>query len=223
MTFLRIAWSAAASAVMLLSLNTVCLSAGPEADTGDIASFLHDLGSKVADFKTLKTEFIQEKEMALFRDKLVLKGRIFLEKPATVAWHVDSPVRSSVLITDKVIRQWDEDTNQVREISLAKNPVFQNVLNQLTVWFSGDYSSLIGVNTISIVRREPLALEFLPMEKNIAYKVIKKITITFRDDRKYLQQIRIEERSGDVTTIIFRNTQLNVPLDAGSFEVKGHV
>jgi outer membrane lipoprotein-sorting protein len=193
----------------------------PSPSQPELSAFLTSLGKKASDFKTLKTDFIQEKEMALFKDKLVLKGRIYLEKPNKVAWHVDSPLRYSVLITDKVVRQWDEDTNQVQEISLTRNPIFQNVLNQLTVWFSGDYSSLIEINDVRIVKQEPLTIEFTPLEKNIAKKVIKSITITFRDDQKYLTQIRIQELSGDVTTIRFLNTLLNVPLDRASFEVKG--
>jgi outer membrane lipoprotein-sorting protein len=192
-------------------------------ETANLTAFLSDLGKKVSDFKTLKTDFTQEKEMAMFKDKLVLKGRIYLEKPNKVAWHVDSPLRYSVLITDKVIRQWDEDTNQIQEISLTKNPIFQNVLNQLTVWFSGDYSSLIEVNKVRIVKHEPLMIEFIPLKINIASNVIKSITLTFREDRKYLRQIRIQELSGDVTTIHFTNTLLNAPLDGRSFEVKGHV
>ena len=188
----------------------------------DMAAFLNDLGKKVSDFTTLKTEFTQEKKMAMFRDKLVMQGRIYLQKPNKIAWHVDSPVRYSVLITDKLIRQWDEDTNKVQEISLAKNPIFQTVLNQLTVWFSGDYSSLLATNDVRLVQNEPLAIEFMPQEKNVARKVIRSITITFREDRKYLRHIRILELSGDVTTITFTNTLLNVPLDSASFEVKGH-
>ena len=187
----------------------------------DMSSFLSALGKKVSDFTSLKTEFTQEKEMALFKDKLVMKGRIYLQKPNRIAWHVDSPVRYSVLITDRLIRQWDEDTNKVQEISLIKNPIFQNVLNQLTVWFSGDYSSLLAVNTVREVENSPLVLEFVPLEKNIAKKVIKSITLTFREDQKYLKQIQIQELSGDVTTITFFNTLLNVPLDSASFEVKG--
>src|SRR5512145_1902698 len=128
----------------------------------DIPAFMAALGKKASDFKTLKTDFTQEKRMAMFKEKMVMKGRIFLQKPSRIAWHVDSPIRYSVLITDKLIRQWDEDTDQVQEISLAKNPIFQNVLNQLTVWFSGDYRSLLSVNTVRRVQAEPLVLEFTP-------------------------------------------------------------
>jgi outer membrane lipoprotein carrier protein len=222
----RLAGFRAALAMGFLLLGTAGFLSAAEApqaapkDRAEMTAFLGSLGRKVADFKTLKTDFTQEKEMALFKDKLVLRGRIYLEKPNKVAWHVDAPLRYSILITDKMIRQWDEDTNQVQEISLSRNPVFQNVLNQLTVWFSGDYSSLIETNAVRIVRQDPLTIEFLPLEKNITKKVVQGITLTFRDDRKYLQSIRIKEVSGDVTTILFSNTLLNAPLDSSDFEVR---
>lgn len=189
----------------------------------DMTAFMTALGKKASDFRTLKTDFIQEKRMAMFKQKMVMKGRIYLQKPNRIAWHVDSPMRYSVLITDKLIRQWDEDTNKVQEISLAKNPVFQNVLNQMNVWFSGEYGSMLDSNNIRVVKHEPLVIEFIPKENNVARKVIKNITITFRNDQKYLQQIRIQELSGDLTTINFNNTQLNPQLNNAHFEVKGRV
>ena len=193
------------------------------APSADLVALLKNVGKKASNFKTLKTEFVQEKKMVMFKDKLVLKGRIFLEKPNKIAWHVDSPVRYSVLITDKLIRQWDEDSNKVQEISLKSNPLFQTVLSQLTVWFSGEYGSLLDTNDVRVAKRDPLVLEFTPRDNNVSKKVIKNITITFRTDQNYLQQLRILENSGDVTTINFINTILNIPLDVKSFEVKGRV
>ena len=213
---------------MIILMQTAVLFAadsgkGAVAQPADLTSFLQAIGKKASNFKTLKTEFTQEKKMVMFKEKLVMKGRIFLEKPNKIAWHVDSPLRYSVLITDKMIRQWDEDTNKVQEISLIKNPVFQNVLGQLTVWFSGEYGSLLDTNNVRVVKREPLVIEFIPLDNNVSKKVIKSITITFRPDQNYLQQLRIQEVSGDVTTINFLNTILNAPLDSKSFEVKGRV
>lgn len=196
---------------------------GKTSQPSDLSAFLQSIGKKASNFKTLKTEFTQEKKMVMFKEKLIMKGRIFLEKPNKIAWHVDSPVRYSVLITDKFIRQWDEDSNQVQEVSLAKNPIFQNVLSQLTVWFSGEYGSLLDTNDVRVVKRDPLVIEFIPRDNNVSKKVIKNITITFRNDQNYLQQLRIQEMGGDVTTINFINTILNIPLNSSSFEVKGRV
>jgi outer membrane lipoprotein-sorting protein len=108
-------------------------------------------------------------------------------------------------------------------VSLAKNPIFQNVIGQLTVWFSGEYGSLVDTNEVRVVKHEPLVIEFIPRDNNPSKKVIRSITITFRNDQNYLQQLRIQEISGDVTTINFKNTILNTPLDSKSFEVKGRV
>jgi outer membrane lipoprotein-sorting protein len=118
------------SGFLLLFFTTV-LSAADESP--DVTDMLRRLGENVSTFKNLKTEFIQEKNLAIFRNKIILKGRIFLQKPDKIAWHVDEPVKYSVVITDKSIRQWDEDTNRVQETALSGNPVFQNMLNQLTV------------------------------------------------------------------------------------------
>lgn len=193
------------------------------AQPDDLPAFMRSIGKKASNFKTLKTEFVQEKKMALFKDKLVMKGRIYLEKPNKIAWHVDSPVRYSVLITDKIIRQWDEESNKLQEISLKKNPVFQNILSQLTVWFSGEYGSLLDTNTVRIIKQEPLVMEFIPRDNNVSKKIIKSITITFRMDQNYPQQLKIHENSGDITTINFVNTVLNAPLTSKNFEVNGRV
>lgn len=209
-------------AVTALVLLATVTCAAPE-QPADLQSFMATLGKRASDFKTLKTDFTQEKRMAMFREKMVMKGRIYLQKPNRIAWHVDTPLRYSVLITDKLIRQWDADTNKVQEISLTKNPIFLNVLNQMNGWFSGDYSSMLDSNTVRVVKREPLVLEFVPKENNVSRKVIKAIIVTFRHDQKYLQQIRIVETSGDITIISFSNTLLNPVLDNSNFEVKGRV
>jgi outer membrane lipoprotein-sorting protein len=189
----------------------------------DVSGLLRRMGRQVSDFRSLKTDFVQEKDLAIFKNKIVLKGRIYLQKPGRIAWHVDTPVKYSVLITDTMIRQWDEDTNQVQEISLSKNPVFKVALGQLTTWFNGDYISLLNDYTVRIRRQGPFVLEFFPKETNAARKFVKSITITFRDDEKYLKQIKIRETSGDMTTLTFEGTVLNAPLEERFFKVDRRV
>jgi outer membrane lipoprotein-sorting protein len=192
-------------------------------DIADVGSHLKRLEKNMADFKSMKTDFIQEKNLAVFKNKIVLKGRIYVQRPDRVAWHVDRPVKYSVLITDRFIRQWDEDTDKVQEISLSGNPVFRIALKQMTAWFSGSFSSLTEEYNIRIVQQRPFIIEFMPKEKNFARKVIKSVTITFREDERYLSKITIRELSGDVTTISFENTILNIPLDERFFRIEHRV
>jgi outer membrane lipoprotein-sorting protein len=201
--------------------------AGPSsagtADAPGIPELLKRIGERVSEFKTLKTDFIQEKDLAIFKRKIVMRGRIYLQKPNTIAWHVDKPVKYSVLITDTAIRQWDEDTDQVQEIPFSKNPVFKIVLNQMTTWFSGNYGSLLNEYTVKVMQQRPYVFEFMPKESNFSRKIIKSITVTFREDEKYLEKIKIQEMSGDSTTITFEHTVIDVPIDSRFFEVKRRV
>lgn len=193
-----------------------------EQDTG-MRDLLIQLEKQVSDFQSLKTDFTQTKDLAVFRNRIIIKGRIYLRKPGTVAWHVDEPLKYSVLITDKLIRQWDEDADQVQEIPLSKNPMFRVVIDQLTAWFSGRYVQLLDEYTVSAKKTQPLQIEFIPRDSSSVKKVIKAITITFREDRKYLQKVQFDEVSGDSTSIIFKNTEFNAPLKNSDFEVKRRV
>ncbi len=185
----------------------------------DISALLHRLEKKVTGFETLKTDFVQEKNLAIFQKKIVLKGRIYLQRPHKVVWRVDEPVKYSVLITDEFVRQWDEDTNEVQEIPLSRSPVFRAVLDQLTAWFSGRYVSLLEDYDVQVQQQSPFVLRFVPRETSITKKIIKHITVAFRKDEKYLKQIKFQEIGGDSTTIIFKNTILNAPIDDSVFRI----
>jgi len=198
-------------------------AATEEKQSSDMRELLLEMEKQSSDFNSLKTDFVQEKNLAVFRNRIIIKGRIYLKKPDTVAWHVDEPLKYSVLITDKLIRQWDEDTDQVQEIPLSKNPMFRVVIDQLTAWFSGRYVQLLDDYTVSAKKTHPLEIEFIPRESGNMKKIIKAITVTFREDRKYLQKVRFDEVSGDSTTITFKNTIFNAPIDSSDLEVKGRV
>lgn len=215
--------------ILFSAFSLPALAGEPAADgkkqepAAEIAALLDRLGKGVAGFQTLKTEFTQEKRLAVFQHAVVLKGRIVLQKPGRIAWHVDTPVKYSVVISDASVRQWDEDTDRVQEISLAKNPMLQNVLHQLTVWFSGSYGALIKDYDIEVAQTSPYAFRFEPKKTNMAAKVVKQIQVEFREDQKYLRRITIVEQGGDSTVITFTGTLFDVPLDARDFEVKRRV
>ena len=57
----------------------------------DLNTVLSRLEKNMSGIKTIKTEFIQEKELAVFKQKIVLKGSVYIEKPSRLAWHHQRP------------------------------------------------------------------------------------------------------------------------------------
>ena len=205
----------------------VSIDTGASKGTGatGVIEVLERLERNVSSISTLSASFIQKKNMAAFSHEIEMSGRVFIKKPSTLAWHVREPLRYSVLITDKLIRQWDEETDQVHEISLAGNPMLGAVLEQMTVWFGGRYTALTKDYDVSIAAggkdNKAVVLVFTPREQNMASKVIASVSVGLARDERYLSWIKIVEKGGDTTLINFMDTVFDAPLDESKFEVKG--
>jgi len=189
----------------------------------DLYEVLHRLEDNTSEIRTLKTEFVQEKELAVFKEKIILKGMIFLQKPELFAWHIIEPLSYSMVIKGDILSQWDENTKKIQKISLAKNPAFQVAISQMKDWFSGKYTSMTEDYDIIILKRKPASLKFIPKKNTTVGNVIDSVTVTFRDDERYIHQIYIKEKSSDSTLLTFVNTQLNIPLEAAAWEVQPRV
>ncbi len=185
-----------------------------------VYKYLQELGAKSSGVKSLETSFIQEKKLAVFKNKLVIKGRIYLLKPDKIAWHVDDPIKYSLLITDKLLRQWNEETKQIQEMSFTQNPMLKTVFDYLKGWFSGNYVIFLKDYDVQILQQAPPLIEFVPKEKSVVKKIIQGITLCLKEDVRYLKWIKIKNVNGDNTKISFENTILNHSINSTLFEVK---
>ena len=190
----------------------------PEKTRTDLNAVLSRLEKKMSEIKTIKTAFIQEKELAVFKQKVVLKGSVYIEKPSRLAWHVDNPVKYVMIMSEDTITQWDEDTGRVQKMSLSKNPAFEAAIGQMRIWFSGSYAPLLKDYEILLLREKPVSLKFTPKPATLAGNVIKSVTVDFRKDEQYINKIFIEEKGGDTTSLLFVDTRLNIPVEDSAWK-----
>lgn len=215
-----------------LLLGLLCLSwismhvqaSANQQDSGAVDKLeevLSRIEDKVSRMESLRADFVQEKHLAILDKPIVLKGTLFMEKPNLFAWHVEHPLRYSMVVEGGVIRQWDEDTEQVQKISLGKNPAFKMMIQQMRDWFSGTYRPMLAEYRVSLLENDPITLEFIPLDNALARQVIERVTITFAGDERYIQQIQIVERGGDRTLLKFVDILLNAPIAPSAWEVRG--
>jgi outer membrane lipoprotein-sorting protein len=191
-----------------------------EGSAKDINVVLASLEKKMAGVKSIETDFIQEKKMAVFDKKIILKGKIFIQEPDLFSWHTEEPVRYVMLIKADMIKQWDEDSRQVQVLNISRNPAFSIAINQMKVWFEGEYSKLLTDYDANVVSEEPVVLEFMPKKSAGAYNIIKKVRLTFREDERYIARIDIIEKNEDLSSLSFMNTKLNTPIEPSNWELK---
>jgi outer membrane lipoprotein-sorting protein len=158
--------------------------------------------------------------MALFKKPVITKGAILLEMPEKLMWKIESPVKYALLIDGQQAKQWDGETDKTVRISLADQPVFAAVTQQLKAWFAGDYKALSKDYTIKKLEGEKLSFEFIPKPELPQAKIVKRIAVTFQKDKKYIELFQIEEISGDTTKLTFSETKLNSEIDKKEWELK---
>lgn len=208
------------SAIKLFCLNTLLLSLVFQTGASeDQAALLQSLEKNFSTIKTVQTRFKQEKELKIFSRTIVMEGRVVLENPDRLAWRIDSPIKYALVLNGEYARQWDEDSNKVQKMKTAGDPVFEEVIGQIEKWFSGEFASLLNDYDLTVKSEQPPVLEFIPKKGGMIGKVIGRVTISVREDRRYVGQIAIEDVGGDKTTIIFCDTVLNAPVSAKEWEV----
>lgn len=183
------------------------------------AALLKDLEQSFSAIKTVQTRFRQEKELKIFSRTIMMEGRVVLENPDRLAWRIDTPIRYALVLNGEYALQWDEDSNKVQKMKTHGEPVFEEVIGQIEKWFSGEFSSLLNDYDLTVKSEHPPVLEFVPKQGGMLGKVIGRVTISVREDRRYVERIAIEDIGGDKTTITFLDTVLNAPVSAGEWEV----
>jgi len=181
---------------------------------------LERLEAKLSGVRTVQADFVQKKRLAMFRREMTIEGRLAVENPERIAWHVDKPVRYSLVIVGPELSQWDEDTDRVQTMRLDKNPSFKAAFQQMTAWFSGRYASLRERYDVAIAQTDPYVLVFSPKKGSGMEKIIKKIRIVFREDERYINELTLHEASGNTSIIRFSNTRLNEPVDDDAWKVR---
>jgi outer membrane lipoprotein-sorting protein len=210
-----------ASLVLLLATSAAFAAgteAGPPGSVPTAASVLARLETKLSGVTNVQAGFLQERRLSILDQALHLEGRLAVALPDRMAWHVDAPVRYSLVLQGNVARQWDEDTGRVQQLSLARNPVFQVVFQQLQTWFSGRYASLTNDYEVAVQQEQPAILEFRPKPQTFTARDVRRIQVAFQGDECYLRRIEIEENRGDFTAMVFTNAQVNTAIPAALWE-----
>lgn len=193
---------------------------GAQAQDKELEDVLTGIQDKMSKVGSISTGFVQEKNLAMFKQKVTLKGNIYIQKPGRLAWKVSSPIRYALVINDTDITQWDQDSNRVQSVSLNKNPSFQVAIQQMQNWFAGSYKSMEKDYHIKLIGQQPIELEFTPRENAVAANFIQKVTVLFQADGQYIKLITILEKTGDNTVLEFINAKLDQKIPAAAWDVK---
>lgn len=157
------------------------------------------INSANAGVKSLQADFMQVKEMAIVKEKMVSSGKMYFQD-GSLRWEYVKPSKS-VFVTDK-----DQ---------MKSNRMFRSMAGLMA-------GSLTGINlndpSFKVTMYSPgkgYVAELVPLKREIK-QMFTKIRLLFGADNR-VRQVELEESQGR-TVITLSNVKYNVSLDPGLFK-----
>jgi len=170
---------------------------------------LAQYAAQLSEVKTLTSNFLEEKHLALLTQPIQSQGTLAFDKNAQkLRWQYEKPFETGFIIEGP--RVYRLQNGQKKSVQNAMGKI---MAAQMLVWLTLDFDAL--QKNYDIVLKEH-QIVFTPRAQD--HKVVKQITVWLDDKNpRLVTQVRMEEPSGDFVLWKFSQTVLNPPLTKEAF------
>jgi outer membrane lipoprotein-sorting protein len=183
----------------------------------DLVKFKAQFAEIAKKTETIKSDFMQEKNLSMLSEKIVSKGKFWFKKENLLRMEYNSPFKYLVVLNKA--NMYIKDGEKENKISAKSSKLFQQI-NKITVdcvqgavFRNPDFTTNVYENkSVYIVELTPVGRGLKEFFKNID---------VFIDKKDYsVTTIEMNEISGDNTIIHFTNRELNMAIPDALFAIK---
>ena len=183
----------------------------------DITKFKTDFAAATLKTTSIKSDFIQEKNLSMLSEKITSKGKFWYKKESRVRMEYSSPYPYLMILNKEKV--YVKDGQKENKISTKSNKWFQQINKIMIDCMQGTALNNTDFKTKVFENKNTSLVELIPVAKGMKelFKAIKVII-----DKKDFSVISIDmqELSGDNTIIRFTNKELNAAFADTLFIIK---
>ena len=191
------------------------MEAEVKADIPDTAELL----ANIANFKTLRTKFVQTKHLKAFKKPMVLNGELCLDRPGKrFAWHVEKPLKYSCIIANGKLTQWDADSDRTVSVPFSKYPMLEMLSDAMTAFASGDVKALEKDFEAAVSKDGTVVLK--PRSERFAASLITEVELMLDESKTKIVKVRASEKNGDVTELVYTDSVFDSDIPDALWQAK---
>ena len=182
----------------------------------DITKFKVDFAAASLKTTAIKSDFTQEKNLAMLSEKITSKGKFWYKKESRVRMEYNSPYQYLMILNkDKV---YVKDGQKENKISTKSNKMFQQINRIMIDCMQGTALNNTDFKTRVFENKNTSLVELTPVTKGLK-DLFKMINVTVDKKDFSVITIQMQELSGDNTIIRFTNKELNAALADNLFTI----
>jgi len=203
--------------VMLLTGFAVNAQYTGYSAVNDMAVFKTQFSAAAQKTTSIKSDFVQEKNLGMLAEKIISKGKFWFKKDNLVRMEYNQPFQYLMIMNkDKV---YVKDGQKENTVSSKSNKLFQQI-NKITIdCVQGTFLNNADFKSKVFENKAGYLVELTPTAKGI--KDLFKTIVIAIDKKDYsVNSIQMNEQSGDDTFIKFSNKELNTNIPDALFAIK---
>ncbi|MDB5135151.1 MAG: outer rane lipoprotein carrier protein LolA [Mucilaginibacter sp.] len=183
----------------------------------DLPKFKEQFAVIAKKTQTIKSDFIQEKNLSMLSEKIVSKGKFWFKKDNMLRMEYNKPFEYLMILNKDNI--YIKDGQKENKVSTKSNKLFQQI-NKITIdCVQGTVFSNSDFITKAYENKNTYLIELMPVGKTLK-EFFKTINVTIDKNSYEVITIEMGENSGDNTIIRFTNREINTPIPDAIFAIK---
>ena len=197
-----------------ISLNAQYAGFSPVADP---VKFRIDFSAATQKILSIKSDFIQEKNLSMLSEKIISKGKFWFKKENRVRMEYSQPYQYLMILNkDKV---FIKDGKKENKISTRSNKLFQQINKIMIDCMQGTALNNPDFKTRLFENKTNSLIELTPVTKNLK-ELFKSINVIVDKKDFSVASIEMLELSKDNTLIRFTNKELNAAIPDQLFTIR---
>jgi len=183
----------------------------------DLAKFKEQFAVIAKKTETIKSDFVQEKNLSMLSEKIVSNGKFWFKKDNLLRMEYTRPYQYLMILNKD--NMYIKDGNKENKVSTKSNKLFQQINKitidcvQGTVFNNPDFITKVYEN------KSTYLVELSPAGKALK-EFFKSINVIIDKSDYEVTTIEMNENSGDNTIIRFTNREINTIILDAIFAIK---
>ncbi len=183
----------------------------------DLPGFKMDFAAASKRTSSIKSDFVQEKNLSMLSEKITSKGKFWFKKESQVRMEYSQPFQYLMILNKD--RVYVKDGQKENKISTKSNKLFQQINKIMIDCMQGTALNNPDFKTRVFENKSTFLVELIPVTKGMK-ELFKTINVVVDKKDFSVGSIDMLELSGDNTLIRFLNKELNASLPDALFTIK---
>jgi len=183
----------------------------------DVAKFTEQCSAVAQKTLTIKSDFTQEKNLAMLSEKIVSKGQFWFKKDNRLRMEYTTPYKYLMILNGG--NMYIKDDKKESTVSLKSNKVFQQINKIILDCVQGNIFNNTEFTATGFENNASYRVALVPVAKALK-DFFKSINITMDKKDFSVTAIEMIENSGDNTILHFNNKELNTTVPDALFTVR---